>query len=180
MTPPNSTEPGYAYVCLGSNIRPATHLPLAVERLAERVEVVGSSRVYESAAKGRISAPPFLNAAVALLTDIGPLELKFDVLRPLEAALGRVRTDNPDEPRTIDLDLALFGDLVVDDSEAGLVLPEPEILTCAHVALPLADLAPRLAHPTSGETLAAIASRLGVGAGIRLVDRPRLPFNASV
>lgn len=179
MTPPNSTEPAEVYVCLGSNIRPATHLPLAVERLADQVEVVGSSHVYESAAKGTSGAPPFLNAAVALSTYVGPRELKFDVLRPLEAALGRVRTANPDEPRTIDLDLALFGDLVLDDSEAGLVLPEPEILTCAHVALPLADLAPRLTHPVSGETLAAIAARLGAVARIHLVDVPRLPFAVS-
>jgi len=175
VTPPTSTEAVRAYVCLGSNIRPAENLPLAVERLAEQVDVQGSSRVYESAAKGAMGAPMFLNAAVTLTTFLSPLELKLEVLRPLEAALGRMRTDNPNEPRPIDVDLVLFGDLLVDDPVAGLVLPDPEILTCAHVALPLADLAPRLVHPVSGETLAVIAARLQTASEIRAVDRPRLP-----
>ena len=169
-----SAEATRAYICLGSNIRPDENLPLAVARLAERVEVVASSRVYLSAAKGVAGLPPFLNAAVAVDARVEALELKFNVLRPLEAELGRVRTDNPDEPRTIDLDLALFGSLVVDDSEASLVLPEPDILSCAHVALPLADLAAELRHPTSGEKLSEIAARLEIGSGIRVVDEPRL------
>ena len=72
MTRPTSTEPTRAYVCLGSNIRPTTHLALALERLAERQDVVGASRVYESEAKGAAGAPRFLNAAVALDTDLEP------------------------------------------------------------------------------------------------------------
>jgi len=170
----NSTEPTRAYICLGSNIRPVENLPLAVERLAERLEVVATSRVYLSEAKGVAGLPPFLNAAVAVDARVGPVELKLEVLRPLEAELGRLRTDNPDEPRTIDLDLALFGDLVIEDRTVGLVLPEPDTLSCAHVALPLADLAPDLVHPTSGETLSEIAARLEIESGICVVEEPRL------
>lgn len=174
MTPSTSHEATTAYVCLGSNIRPAVHLPLAVERLAERVELVGCSRVYESEAKGAPDTPVFLNAAVSLTTTLSPLRLKMEVLRPLETALGRVRTDDPNEPRTIDLDLSLFGRLVVDDPTGGLVLPDPEILTCAHVALPLTDLAPSFVHPTTGEMLREIAVRLAADSEIRVVARPRL------
>ena len=177
MTPPTSTEPARAFVCLGSNIRPELHLVQAVERLVQALRVTGTSRVYESEAKGAVGAPRFLNAAVAIETMVEPRALKFGLLRPLERELGRVRTDDPNEPRTIDLDLALFGDLVAN--ERDLVLPEPDILTCAHVAVPLADLAPDLRHPVTGEALGSIAEHLAGESDIRVVEKPRLALDAT-
>lgn len=78
----------------------------------------------------------------------------------MEERLGRRRTSDKFSPRTIDLDISLFADLILDDPEDGLRIPDPEILECAHVAVPLADLSPDKRHPVTGETLAEIARRL--------------------
>lgn len=134
---------------------------MALEQLEHWFELGGVSRVYESAPVGAPGSPRFLNAAVRVVTAVPPARLKFDYLRPLEARLGRVRGSNKSAPRSIDLDIALFGALVLEDRRNGLVIPDPEILTRAHVALPLADVAPETAHPVTGERLAAIAARLG-------------------
>lgn len=161
-------------VSLGSNIDPHRNLPAAVDLLAEQVRVVAASRIYASEAKGAPGAPPFLNAAVEILTTLPPRELKFGVLREIEAALGRVRTEDPNAPRTIDLDLALFGDLVVEEDETGLVVPEPEIRSTAHVALPLADIAPQRRHPVTGETLQDLAAAFASDSSIRAIGRLEL------
>lgn len=163
---------------LGSNVEPVTHLPLAVEGLGARFSLVAVSRVYRAEPVGAPDAPTFLNAAVAIETDLPPAELKFGHLRPLEAELGRVRTSDPNAPRTIDLDIALAGELIVADAASGIEIPDPEILTRAHVALPLADLAPDAVHPVTGTTLGEIARPLRAEAGIQVYEglslhRPR-------
>ncbi len=160
---------GPVLVVLGSNIEPEANLPAAARLLGERLTVEAASAVYRSAPVGSPGAPPFLNAAVAVVTDLDPGELKREVLRPIEAALGRVRGADRNAPRTIDLDLALYGRLVLRDPEHGLTLPDPSILEHAHVAVPLADLAPAFEHPTTGERLASIAARLAPGADLERV-----------
>ncbi len=118
--------------------------------------------------------PDFLNAAVEIRARRSAAELKYGVFRELEWRLGRRRTADRNAPRPIDLDVALYGNCVVESEPLGLVIPDPEILTRAHVALPLADLAPERRHPVSGESLAANAERLRAGlpsATIRLSDR---------
>jgi 2-amino-4-hydroxy-6-hydroxymethyldihydropteridine diphosphokinase len=169
---PTSSSEGrvLAFIALGSNIEPGTNLARAVELLAQRLALRGVSRVYQSEAVGAPAAPPFLNAAALVETDLPPARLKREVLRGIEAELGRVRTADRNAPRTIDLDLVLYGDLVLDDPEAALVLPDPEIATRAYLALPLADLAPATRHPTRDEPLAAIAARLGGTPGIRVTE----------
>ncbi len=162
-------------ISLGSNIEPEVNLPLAVQGLGARFSLVGVSRIYEAEPVGAPAAPKFLNAAVAIETDVAPAELKFGHLRPLEAELGRVRTSDPNAPRTIDLDIALAGELIVADAASGLEIPDPEILRRAHVALPLADLAPDAVHPVTGETLFEIARRFRAEAGIRVYDGLSLP-----
>jgi 7,8-dihydro-6-hydroxymethylpterin-pyrophosphokinase len=89
--------------------------------------------------------------------------------------LGRIRTSDPNAPRTIDLDIALAGELVLADRKSGIDIPDPEILTRAHVALPLADLAPDAVHPVTGETLSEIAEGFRAEAGIRVYEGPSLP-----
>ena len=103
--------------------------------------------------------PAFLNAALEIRYNREAAELKHGILRPLEERLGRLRTDDRNAPRTLDMDISLFGQQVVHDLDAGLEIPDPEILTRAHVAIPLADLAPATLHPVSGLTLAEIAAR---------------------
>ncbi|MBK6768376.1 MAG: 2-amino-4-hydroxy-6-hydroxymethyldihydropteridine diphosphokinase [Ardenticatenales bacterium] len=149
-----------ALVSLGSNIDARANLSRAVALLAERSDVHAVSRVWRSKAVGG-DGPDFLNAAVAVATSLDAAAFKFALLRPIEAALGRVRTGNRFAPRTIDLDLALFGDAVVNraDGHGGrLRLPDPDIVRYAHVAVPLADIAGDLRLPGDGRRLRDIAA----------------------
>ena len=164
-------------LALGSNIDPEPNLRSAVEALAACLEVEGVSRVYQSRAVGSPGAADFLNAAVSIATELSPAGLKLEILRPLERKMGRRRTVDRNAPRTIDLDIALFGDRVVENRQAGLLIPDPEIVSRAYLALPLADVAPELVHPIEGRTLGEIARQLETDAGVRL--RPDLRLAAA-
>lgn len=172
---PRRTAIRSVLISLGSNVEPESNLPLAIRRLGERFPLVGVSKIYEADPVGAPHAPRFLNAAAEIETDLAPAELKFGHLRVLEAELGRVRTSDRNAPRTIDLDIALAGDLVVADAATGIQIPDPEILTRAHVALPLADVAPSAVHPVTGQTLSDIALRFRVDAKIRVYEGLSLP-----
>jgi len=153
-----------AIVSLGSNIEPERHLPRAVAAL-RRLGAEAVSNVYQNPARGGRPQADFLNAAVLLNTRLDPAALRA-ALRELEADLGRVRTDDKYAPRNIDLDLLLLGDrsVVLED----LILPDPELLTTPHLAIPAAEVAPAAVHPQSGETLQAIAERLRPEADLQL------------
>jgi len=163
-------ETTVAYVVFGSNIDPEHNLPRALALLSERTRVTATSGVYRTRPVGRQDVPPFLNAAVALRTRLSPAELKFGLLRPIEAELGRVRSADRNAPRTIDLDLVLYGDRIVEEPAAGLMLPDPDIASRAHVVLPLAELAPGLRHPVLGKTLRELAREVGRPAGIDRIE----------
>ena len=131
-----------AFLGLGSNLgdRWAT-LRAAVAALPD---VVAVSPVYETEpVGGPPGQPPYLNLVVELDTDRTPRDLLEEAHR-LEAAAGRVRTDRWG-PRTLDVDVLLVGDLVVD--EPDLVVPHPRMAERAFVLAPLADLAPDLVPP---------------------------------
>lgn len=81
-----------------------------------------------------------------------------NTLRRIETDLGRLRTEDKYAPRTIDLDLCLLGDQVLETSE--FKLPDPDILSLAHLTVPMAELAPDYLHPVTGEALHVIADRL--------------------
>lgn len=164
-------------ITLGSNIDPERNLPRAVAMLRQNyhLQVRALSRVYESmpiSATGAVAPdqPPFLNAAALLESDgyYTPLTLKFHVLRFIELLMGRRRSADKFAPRPIDLDLALYGDCVM--STPYLTLPDPDILTRAHVAVPLANVAPDWPHPLTGQRLAEIAAALAATADLRARD----------
>ena len=92
--------------------------------------------------------PDFFNVAVLACTDLVRLGTCVHELRHIEDVLGRVRTDDPDAPRTIDLDIVYYGDLVEDFD--GWSLPDPEADTMAHVAVPIADVAPDVGSSEDG------------------------------
>jgi 2-amino-4-hydroxy-6-hydroxymethyldihydropteridine diphosphokinase len=156
-------------VSLGSNLDAERHLPAGVERLRERFAVQALSRVYRTAPIGSPGSPWFLNLALRIAPRMDPQTLKHEVFRPIEAELGRERGEDRNAPRTLDLDLTVYGDLVIDDPEAGLRLPEPEILTRAHVALPLAEVVPGWVHPVVGLAIEAIVARFEDDPGIEIV-----------
>lgn len=156
---------------LGSNIEPVVNLPLASRLLADRLQVLGFSAVFETTPADFSQGPVFLNAAAEVTCELTPRALKYEVLRPLERELGRTRTADRNAPRTIDLDISLVGQRIIEDSEADLRIPDPEILTRSHVAVPLANLAPERIHPVTGQRLREIANQLGAR-GVR--PRPDL------
>lgn len=144
-------------ISLGSNVDPETHLPRAVALLAERYPVTAASSVWRSAPVGRTDQPAFANAAVRLtVSGVTAAELKAE-LRAIEDAMGRVRDPaDPCGPRTIDLDLSLFGGLVSDAPP----LPDPDLFSRWFVAIPLAEVAGEVTVPDDGRTVAAIAQTL--------------------
>lgn len=139
-----------AYVGLGANLGPREEtLRRAIELLreADGVDVIAVSQLRETEPVGVVDQPPFLNGAVAITTALGPRDL-LDLLLEIEQSLGRVR-DERWGPRTIDLDLLVYGDEVVD--EPGLRVPHPRLRERRFALEPLAELQPDLAVPRWGE-----------------------------
>ena len=134
-----------AFIGIGSNIAPEENVREALRRLAQDTHLVSISTFYREPALGHLAEPDFYNGVVAVDTDLPALTLKWDVLRRIETDLGRSRSADKYASRTIDLDLLLYGDLVVSSNE--LTLPDPDILRRAFVALPLHELAPALVLP---------------------------------
>jgi 2-amino-4-hydroxy-6-hydroxymethyldihydropteridine diphosphokinase len=129
--------------------------------------MISISTVYQNPAVGPTPQPDFLNTAALIETDLLAEAIRRH-LRRIEADAGRVRTHDKYAPRTLDLDLCLLGGHVIECSE--LTLPDPDLLTRAHLAVPMAELAPSFVHPTTGETLQTIADRLLPQAS--LIPRP--------
>jgi dihydroneopterin aldolase/2-amino-4-hydroxy-6-hydroxymethyldihydropteridine diphosphokinase len=146
-----------AFIGVGSNIAPEESIREALRRLAQSVRLVSISTFYKEPAIGRPEDPDFYNGVVAIDTDLPPAKLKWAVLRPIEAALGRSRSTDKYAPRTIDLDLLLYGNSVISSDE--LTLPDPDILTRAFIAVPLYEIAPTLVLPGSGVPIREIAER---------------------
>jgi 2-amino-4-hydroxy-6-hydroxymethyldihydropteridine diphosphokinase len=157
----------HVLVALGSNIDSERNLREAVRRLASFCRLLAVSPVYETRPVGNTEQPNFWNAAVLVETDLTAAELKERVLQVIEGELGRVRTEDKNAPRTIDLDIALFGDQVLDLGPRHI--PDPDIVRYPHVAVPLAELAPTVRHPEDGRTLQEIAQSLPASG---LVARP--------
>ncbi|HSR30278.1 MAG TPA: 2-amino-4-hydroxy-6-hydroxymethyldihydropteridine diphosphokinase [Anaerolineae bacterium] len=154
----NLAPPNRAFISLGSNIKPEQNLVEGVRRLAERCRLLAASPVYETRPVGTLDQPSFLNAAVLVETDLAATDLKVQVLQPIEEELGRVRTQDKNAPRTIDLDISLFNEQIMEVGHRHI--PDPEILQFPHIARPLADLAPEVRHPETGQTLEEIARSL--------------------
>lgn len=144
-----------AYVGLGANLGDRE---AAIVRAAALVDARRLSTIRETEPWGYEDQPPFLNAVAELETETAPRDL-LDRLLAVEASLGRDRSGPRWGPRTIDLDLLLYGDLVLD--EPGLTVPHPRLPERLFVLEPLAELAPARKIPGNGtvsEALAAIQS----------------------
>lgn len=140
-----------AYLSLGSNIRAESNLPKAVELLRGVGEIEAVSSVWETESVG-FDGPNFLNACVLFLTPLGPVEFKEQIIRPIEAELGRVRNDEKNAPRTIDIDIVLYDEKPLNT----------DFWEYAFVIVPLAELIPDFPHPASGEALAWSVKQVSV------------------
>ena len=152
-----------AYIGLGSNLGDRmTTLQTAVQRLESLGRVAEVSSLYQTEPVGYLEQPPFLNAVVALETVLAPIDL-LHALLGIERDLGRMRTFR-NAPRTVDLDLLLVDNVILDTTE--LTLPHPRLHERAFVLVPLAEVAPEAVHPVSGQTvwelLGALPDRDGV------------------
>lgn len=170
-----------ALVALGSNIAPERNLPAAAARLAGTpgIEVLKASGVYESLPVGRPGDPCFLNAALLVETTLSPGALREE-FRRVEAELGRVRGADRYAPRPIDIDLAAFEGF--EGKVGRSIVPDPDILLRAFLALPLAEVAPDWVHAAAGRTLSEIAAGfdLAVERVRRLGDALGMPSGSGV
>lgn len=147
-----------AYVGLGSNLGDrAAHLLLGLSALSRlpKTHLLRLSPVYETDPVGP-PQPPYLNMVAELETELSPTGLLAEMLR-VEKALGRERRERWG-PRTLDLDLLLYGDLVLE--EAGLSVPHPRLHERAFVLVPLLDLLPEGRHPLLGQSFAELLASL--------------------
>lgn len=159
----NCHHAGAAYIGLGSNLgdRLAT-LNQAVARLETLGSVTTISAVYETDPVGFAEQPSFLNAVVCLQTTLAPVDLLAHLLR-IEGELGRVRIF-PNAPRTIDLDLLMMGETLIQS--ANLHVPHPRLHERAFILVPLAEVAPDIVHPALGVSIRELLQRLAPVIGV--------------
>jgi 2-amino-4-hydroxy-6-hydroxymethyldihydropteridine diphosphokinase len=150
-----------AILLIGSNISPEENLPISIALLQEYCKVQSVSGIWETQAVGT-PGPNFLNTAVLVETGFDPEDFKWQVLRVIEQAMGRIRTPDKNAPRTIDIDIVIWDGEVVDTN----------LWTRAYIALPVSSLVPQLVNPETGESLPEIAGQLQENA--QAILRPEL------
>lgn len=151
-----------AYIGLGSNLGDRKkHLQNALKMLeiADGINLSKISPFYETKPVGYTEQPQFLNCAAEITTNLTPYELLKTCLH-IEEALKRIRTIHWG-PRTVDLDILFYGDLVMDDET--LTIPHPRIQEREFVLVPLIDIAPGLIHPKLHLTIEELYEKIETG-----------------
>jgi 2-amino-4-hydroxy-6-hydroxymethyldihydropteridine diphosphokinase len=148
------------YVAAGSNIEPARHMRQAVAELAGTFPGVRFSSWYRNRAVG-FDGEDFINLAAGFSTAL-PVHAVLERLHAIEGRCGRGRDAPRWAPRSMDLDVLLYGELVCE--EPGLKLPRPDLVKRAYMLGPLAEIAPQLLHPTAGLTIGELWRRFDQGA----------------
>jgi 2-amino-4-hydroxy-6-hydroxymethyldihydropteridine diphosphokinase len=156
--------PKLAYLSLGSNIGDReAQLRDALGRLGASGRVVAVSSVYETEPVELTQQPWFLNCAVALETRQNPQGLMAAILK-IEEEMGRRRVQKKG-PRSIDIDILLFGDTIVESRE--LTVPHPAMHERRFVLEPLAEIAPEVVHPVLKKTIRELRDALPAGQLVR-------------
>jgi 2-amino-4-hydroxy-6-hydroxymethyldihydropteridine diphosphokinase len=140
------------YISIGSNIDKERNIPSAIRALRKCLGPLTLSGIYETEAVG-FSGACFYNLVASFDSDLD-VKAVGKILRHIETEHGRTREAQKFSPRTLDLDLILYGDLIV--SNGRLRIPRDEILRYAFVLEPLAEIAPELRHPVTGESYAEL------------------------
>ena len=157
-----------AYIALGSNLGdPPAQIRRALQALAALpgTRVVRRSAFFRNPPVGYADQPDFINAVAQIETRLEPRDL-LEQLLAIERAHGRVR-DFADAPRTLDLDILLYGERTV--REPGLTIPHPRMLERAFVLVPLAEIAPDAVVPGGGR-IADLAAKLDASGLVKLPD----------
>ena len=151
-----------AYIGIGSNLDPVANIRKSLPAIRRSLDVTGTSRFYRNPAftpASRIPPPPaFVNGVLRVRTRRSPHEIKFDILRVIEQEAGRRRTADRYAPRSLDLDLLVYGDLRIRTRD--LELPDPDLLLYPFWAVPMADLAPDRVLPGAARPLKALAGTM--------------------
>jgi 2-amino-4-hydroxy-6-hydroxymethyldihydropteridine diphosphokinase len=159
-----SDRPVLAYLSIGSNVgNREPRMREALERLDSAGRVVAVSSFYETEPVEFTEQPWFLNCAAALETSLSPPQLMASILR-IEQEMGRRRLQKKG-PRSIDIDILLFGNLIV--SSADLTIPHPSMPQRRFVLEPLAELAPQALHPSLNKTILELRDALPPGQTVR-------------
>ncbi len=135
------------YLSIGSNIDREKNIPSALKELEDLFGELEVSNVYETAAVG-FEGPPFYNLAIIFYSE-KPVREIAKILREIEIRHGRTQKSEKFSGRTLDLDILLYGDLILRDDK--LQIPRDDILRYAFVLEPLAEIAPDQRHPVTHE-----------------------------
>jgi len=161
--------PHIAYLGLGSNVGDREeYIEQAVFLLGKSkgIDIVKRSTNHETEAEGGGDQPSFMNAAVMIKTNLTPYEL-LDKIHEIETALGRER-EVEWGPRTIDIDILMYGDLILSDDK--LQIPHPSMHERLFVLLPLKEIAPKAIHPTIEKTIEMLHDEKKAEAGDKYDD----------
>jgi 2-amino-4-hydroxy-6-hydroxymethyldihydropteridine diphosphokinase len=143
------------YVAAGSNVEPKINLRAAMQQLEQEFPDVRFSSWYLNPAAG-FEGDDFINLVAGFTTGLG-VHAVLERLHAIEGRCGRPRDAPKWAPRSMDLDVLLYGDLICD--EPKLKLPRPDLLKRAYMLGPLAELAPQVIHPTAGLTVEELWQR---------------------
>lgn len=156
------------YLSLGSNVgERAANLTAAINRLGSLGEVVAVSSFYETEPVEFAAQPWFLNCAVKLNTEKMPKQLLNGVLE-IEQEMGRRRVQK-NGPRTIDIDILLFGSSIIETK--GLTIPHPALHQRRFVLEPLAEIAPEVRHPVFKRTVRELRDALPAGQAVKRLQK---------
>lgn len=150
MNVPGKNKEQDIYIGLGSNINPEKNLPQALIMLSQAVKLKSHSSAWESHPAGTNIGPNFINAVALIATAIPVNEFRNQILRQIESQLGRIRTSNQYAPRTIDLDIIIVNQQMVD----------PHIWEQVYLAVPLVEIGVEMINPRGKNTLSQTAHQL--------------------
>lgn len=164
----------WAYISVGSNIDPEESITAALALLGRQIPVTRVSTFYRTKAigdSGDSAQPDFLNGVWEVRTEREPRWIKYDVLLPIETACGRRRTADKFAPRTIDLDLVLYGDAEINESD--MTIPHCDLIR-PFVCGPLLELVQGLGDTAHRARLLRLLSKFDV-APVTEAEAPPLP-----